>query len=63
VQMYLRDPAGNLVEVDWPDARTLDARIREALIPLSDTVHQTGDALRATLYLNGRDRTTLRIRP
>ena len=63
VQMYLRDPAGNLVEVDWPDARTLDARIREELIPLGDTVHQTGDALRATLYLNGRDRTTLRIRP
>jgi catechol 2,3-dioxygenase-like lactoylglutathione lyase family enzyme len=24
VQMYLRDPAGNLVEVDWPDASTLD---------------------------------------
>src|SRR6267154_599629 len=51
VQMYLRDPAGNLVEVDWPDARTLDARIRKHLIQLSATVHQTGDALRATLYL------------
>jgi lactoylglutathione lyase len=24
VQMYLRDPAGNLVEVDWPDVNTLD---------------------------------------
>jgi lactoylglutathione lyase len=55
VQMYLRDPADNLVEVDWPDARTLDARIREHLIPLSATVHQTGDALRATLYLDRRD--------
>jgi YD repeat-containing protein len=54
VQMYLRDPAGNLVEVDWPDARTLDARIREDLIPLSATVHQTGDALQATLYLDRR---------
>ena len=52
VQMYLRDPAGNLVEVDWPDARTLDARIREDLIQLSATVRQTGDALRATLYLD-----------
>ena len=51
VQMYLRDPAGNLVEIDWPDARTLDPRIREHLIPLSDTVPQTGDALSATLYL------------
>jgi lactoylglutathione lyase len=55
VQLYLRDPAGNLVEVDWPDADTLDTRIREDLIPLSSTVHQTGDALRATLYLDGRD--------
>ncbi|OLE35835.1 MAG: VOC family protein [Actinobacteria bacterium] len=51
-QMYLRDPAGNLVEVDWPDAYTLHARIREELIPLSATVHQTGEALRATLYLH-----------
>ena len=54
VQMYLRDPAGNLVEIDWPDARTLDARIREGLIPLSATVEQTGDALSATLYLARR---------
>jgi lactoylglutathione lyase len=55
VQMYLRDPAGNLVEIDWPDARTLDARIREGLIPLSATVEQIGDALSATLYLARRD--------
>jgi lactoylglutathione lyase len=63
VQMYLRDPAGNLIEVDWPDARTLDARIREDLIPLSSTVHQTGDALRATLYLDPRAGSDARIRP
>ena len=24
VQLYLRDPAGNLVEVNWPDVGTLD---------------------------------------
>jgi catechol 2,3-dioxygenase-like lactoylglutathione lyase family enzyme len=52
VQMYLRDPADNLVEIDWPDAGTLDARLREELIALSATVAQTGDALRATLYLD-----------
>jgi catechol 2,3-dioxygenase-like lactoylglutathione lyase family enzyme len=55
VQMYLRDPADNLIEIDWPDARTLDARIRNDLIPLSATVQQTGDALSATLYLDRRD--------
>jgi YD repeat-containing protein len=52
VQMYVRDPAGNLIEIDWPDASTLDAQIRENLIRLSDTVPQTGDALKATLYLD-----------
>src|SRR5919202_4707388 len=27
VQMYIRDPAGNLIEIDWPDASTLDRSI------------------------------------
>jgi catechol 2,3-dioxygenase-like lactoylglutathione lyase family enzyme len=50
VQMYIRDPAGNLVEIDWPDVTTLD-RLRFAdLKQLSDSAPQTGDALRATLY-------------
>jgi catechol 2,3-dioxygenase-like lactoylglutathione lyase family enzyme len=62
-QMYLRDPAGNLVEVDWPEARTLDPRIREDLIPLSGTVHQSGDALRATLYLDRQGAASARPRP
>jgi lactoylglutathione lyase len=55
VQMYLRDPADNLVEIDWPDARTLDARIQADLVPLSDTVPQSGDALISTLFLGRRD--------
>jgi len=63
VQMYLRDPADNLVEVDWPDWHTLDARIRDDLLPLSATVHQTGDALRATLYLDRRDSTKAQTHP
>jgi catechol 2,3-dioxygenase-like lactoylglutathione lyase family enzyme len=54
VQMYLRDPADNLVEIDWPDARTLDVRLRDELIPLSASVRQSGDALRATLFLARR---------
>jgi YD repeat-containing protein len=27
VQMYVRDPAGNLVEVNWPDVTTLDRTV------------------------------------
>jgi catechol 2,3-dioxygenase-like lactoylglutathione lyase family enzyme len=51
VQMYLRDPAGNLVEIDWPDVTTLDRSLFPELKKLDDSVPQTGDALRATLYL------------
>ena len=54
VQMYLRDPAGNLVEIDWPDSTTLDARIREELVPLSSTVPQTSESMTATLFLDRR---------
>ena len=51
VQMYLRDPGGNLVEIDWPDVTTLDCSRLPELKRLADSVPQTGDALRATLYL------------
>jgi len=55
VQMYLRDPAGNLVELDWPDVTTLDRSVFPELKKLGDTVPQTDEGLRATLYL-GRTR-------
>ncbi len=51
VQMYLRDPAGNLVELDWPDVTTLDRSVLGEIKKLGDSVPQTGDALKATLYL------------
>ncbi|MGH3133200.1 MAG: VOC family protein [Gaiellaceae bacterium] len=52
VQMYIRDPAGNLVEIDWPDVTTLDRSLLGELKKLGDSVPQTGNALRATLYLD-----------
>ena len=51
VQMYLRDAAGNLIEIDRPDATTFDRSLLPELERLADSVPQTGDALRATLYL------------
>jgi YD repeat-containing protein len=27
VQMFVRDPAGNMVEIDWPDVHTLDLAV------------------------------------
>jgi catechol 2,3-dioxygenase-like lactoylglutathione lyase family enzyme len=50
VQMYLRDPAGNLVEVDWPDATTLSAETLAEMTPLESMARQEGDAAVATLY-------------
>ncbi len=50
VQMYIRDPSGNLVEVDWPDVSTLDPEIVAEFGRLEDDVPQEGDAREATLY-------------
>jgi YD repeat-containing protein len=52
VQLYLRDPAGNLVEVDWPDADTLAPETRADIVPLRSIVPQEGEAAVATLYLS-----------
>ena len=50
--MYIRDPAGNLVEIDWPDVSTLDRSTLPEFKKLDDDVPQTGEALHATLYLH-----------
>jgi catechol 2,3-dioxygenase-like lactoylglutathione lyase family enzyme len=50
-QMYLRDPSGNLVEVDWPDFRTLSPEIRAEMRRLADRDPQDEENLRATLFL------------
>jgi catechol 2,3-dioxygenase-like lactoylglutathione lyase family enzyme len=51
VQMYVRDPAGNLVELDWPDVTTLDRSVFPEIKKLADDVEQTPVGLRSTLYL------------
>jgi lactoylglutathione lyase len=50
VQAYVRDPGGNLVEINWPDIRTVAADVRAEIGRLHDRVPQEGDALRATLF-------------
>jgi len=52
VQMYLRDPTGNLIEIDWPDVTTLDrSRIPEMKL-LSEFATQDAEGLKASLYLD-----------
>ena len=50
VQMYLRDPAGNLVEIDWPDVSTLPSELQAAIPRLDADTPQPGEAAVATLY-------------
>jgi hypothetical protein len=53
--MYIRDPSGNLVEIDWPDVATLDRSVVSDLKKLEDDVPQSGEALQATLFLSRRE--------
>jgi catechol 2,3-dioxygenase-like lactoylglutathione lyase family enzyme len=58
VQLYLRDPTGNLVEIDWPDVSTLDRTIVTDLRRLADDVPQRPGSERASLFV-GRSATAL----
>jgi lactoylglutathione lyase len=51
VQLYLRDPSGNLVEVDFPDATRLDPDLKADLARLADDHPQSEENQRATLFL------------
>jgi YD repeat-containing protein len=48
VQLYVRDPAGNMVEVNWPDVSTLDRSV------IGDIEKVAVGAEGATLYLGER---------
>ena len=51
VQLYFRDPSDNLIELNWPDADTLDRSRYPDLQRLADHIPQTSESLRAVLYL------------
>jgi catechol 2,3-dioxygenase-like lactoylglutathione lyase family enzyme len=50
VQMYLRDPAGNLIEIDWPAVNSLDLDRLPEITKLADTVEQSSETMQARLY-------------
>lgn len=54
VQMYLRDPAGNMVEVNWPDVLKLDRSV--VIEDIEKVKSDTSEATRATLYLKLHER-------
>ena len=50
VQMYARDPAGNLIEIDCPDVAALERSVFGEIPRRADDVTQTPEALTAKLY-------------
>ena len=56
VQLYIRDPAGNLVEVNAPDARALSGDIQRELVRIEDRYPQDTANRRASLSLPSRSR-------
>ena len=55
-QMYLRDPGGNLVEINWPDVSSLDRGVVPDIQRLADIVAQDAEAQTARLYTGRRGR-------
>ncbi len=51
LQLYFLDPAGNLIELNWPDADTLERSRYPELQRLSDHIPQPPEADEAALYL------------
>ena len=53
VQLYVRDPAGNLVEIDCPGVDRLPTDLREQLKGLWDFHPQSDENLRGRLFVPG----------
>ncbi|MFB6130300.1 MAG: VOC family protein [Salinigranum sp.] len=52
LQMYIHDPAGNLVEINYHDVDDLPADVREEVVARADQRPQTGEAADARLYFD-----------
>ena len=52
VQLYITDPAGNLVEIDWRDAGEVDRELVTDFRSIADRKPQGEDSLTSSLYLD-----------
>ena len=55
MQLYFRDPGGNLIELNWPDADTLDRSRYPELRRIAEHIPQKPEAGEAVLYLYAGD--------
>lgn len=53
LQLYLRDPAGNLLEVNWPDSSTIDKTIVTDIVKRADLHPQDDENMKAVLAVGG----------
>jgi len=53
VQLYIRDPAGNLVEIDHHGVDRLAPELRDQLKPLWDLHPQSEENMRGRLFVSG----------
>lgn len=51
VQLYITDPAGNLVEVNYHDVDALDHSLVRNIVPRAEQRPQTGEAADSRLYM------------
>lgn len=50
-QLYLRDPGGNLIEINYPDISQLPEDVLQEMRKLADIHPQTEENMQATLFL------------
>lgn len=53
IQLYIRDPTGNVIEVNYHDVDDIDRDIVSEITPRETVTEQSGEALDAQLYLDG----------
>lgn len=53
LQMYIHDPTGNVVEVNYHDVDDIDREVVSEIISREEVTEQSEDALDARLYLDG----------
>lgn len=51
VQMYVEDPEGNVIEVNWPDVDTLDDDVQAEITDRDTLIPQVGAAADASLEI------------
>lgn len=56
IQLYIRDPAGNLIEINYPDASKAGPEVKADIQRLSDVQPQSDENRRSTLFLAEKER-------